>query len=126
MIRRQAISRVGATVLALMLALAAGGRAQADQPITVVINVDVLPDRVADGKAMLRQDGQRSRGDAGFVSWQLLQRTDHDNHFAIIEAWRSMADFDRHVGSEYARATRDTLQPLLAAPFDERMFRAVD
>ena len=111
--------------VALLMGLAYSAPVCADQPVSIIINIDVLPDRVADGKTILQQEGQLSRRDAGFITWQLLQRTDHENHFAIVESWLSMTDFDRHVASDHARSTRGTLQPLLASPFDERMFRSV-
>ncbi len=74
----------------------------------VVINIDVAPDHAAEGRAVLVEEGRLSRLDAGFMSWQLLQRTDRDNHLAIVEAWSSDADFDRHVETDHARATRQT------------------
>ena len=100
--------------------------AEGATPVYVVINIDVAPDHAAEGRAVLVEEGRLSRLDAGFMSWQLLQRTDRDNHLAIVEAWSSDADFDRHVETDHARATRQTLQPILASPFDERIFKAVE
>ena len=100
--------------------------ARAASPFYVIINVDVLPDHAAEGRNALEEEGDLSRRDPGYVSWQLLQRTDRENHLAIVEAWSSGADFDRHVQSEHARSARRTLQPLLASPFDERFFRPLN
>ena len=100
--------------------------AEGATPVYVVINIDVAPDHAAEGRAVLVEEGRLSRLDAGFMSWQLLQRTDRDNHLAIVEAWSSDADFDRHVETDHARATRQKLQPILASPFDERIFKAVE
>jgi quinol monooxygenase YgiN len=112
------------TVLALVLA--AAGSARADEALHVVINVDVLPDHMAEGQALLKAEGESSRHDAGYGAWQLLQRRDHGNHFAIVEVWSSEADFDRHIATEHAKSTRRKLQPLLASPFDERLFSLVE
>ena len=95
-------------------------------PVYVVINVDLVPDHAAEGKAVLVEEGRLSRHDAGFICWQLLQRRDRDNHLAIVEAWSSDADFDRHVETDHARSARQKLQPILASPFDERTFAPVE
>lgn len=111
----------GASVTSLMV-----DPARAATPVYVVINIDVAPDRAAEGRAALIEEGRLSRHDAGFISWKLLQRTDRDNHFVIVEAWSSEADFDKHVEIDHARAARQKLQPILASPYDERTFKLVE
>ena len=123
-------SRRGRLAPLLLAAAAASslviGAARGAMPVYVVINVDVAPDHAAEGRAVLVEEGRLSRDDAGFLSWKLLQRRDRDNHLTIVEAWSSDADFDRHVVTDHARSARQKLQPILASPFDERTFTAVD
>ena len=89
----------------------------------LVFNVDILPDHAAEGRALMGEEGRAEQIRPGISCLAAVERTDRDNHLAIVEAWSSDADFDRHVSTEHAKSTRRKLQPLLASPFDERMFR---
>jgi quinol monooxygenase YgiN len=46
------------------------------------------------------------------------------NHFQLIEVFRDMRAFDAHVSAAHTMQFRTTLQPLLGAPYDERLYRA--
>ena len=48
------------------------------------------------------------------------------NHFTIVETWRSEKALDAHLAAAHSRQFRDTIQPVLGSPLDQRMFRVVD
>ncbi|WP_375382418.1 TIM barrel protein [uncultured Sphingomonas sp.] len=45
------------------------------------------------------------------------------NHFALLTTWRSEEDRDRHLTGDESGRFRCSLQPLLASPVDERIYR---
>lgn len=45
------------------------------------------------------------------------------NHFALLTIWRSEEDRNRHLADDAAGRFRCSLQPLLASPVDERLYR---
>lgn len=83
--------------------------------------VEVAPPSAAQGAAWLRQYGEAGRKDAGNLRFEILQRIDRPNQFAILAAWKDQKAFDAHRAAAPATEFRDTLQPLLASPNDERL-----
>jgi quinol monooxygenase YgiN len=85
-----------------------------------VVYIEALPaakDKVA---ALLSQMGTASRKSPGNLRFDLLQRLDRTNHFAIIEAWKDKGAYDANVAAAHTKQFRDSLQPLLIAGYDER------
>lgn len=89
------------------------------QAVMVVTHVDVAPP--GDATALLRKLADESRADAGNLRFDILQHTQRANHFTIIEAWRTRAARDRHAAAAHTKAYRETLQPLIGSPLDERL-----
>ena len=48
------------------------------------------------------------------------------NHFTIIETWQGQDAVDAHALAMGTREYRDTIQPVLGSPLDERLFKPVD
>jgi quinol monooxygenase YgiN len=94
-------------------------------PFNVVIHVDFVPRRSAEGMAALQQYVADSRKDDGAAQVQVLQELAQPNHFIIEEVWRNRAAYDAHIGAAHTVAWRATIQPLMGSPFDVRMARLV-
>ena len=64
------------------------------------------------------------RDDPGVKSFTLITQDPTTNHFQLIEVFRDMRAFNDHVSAEHTIQFRTALQPLLGAPYDERLYRA--
>jgi quinol monooxygenase YgiN len=113
---------------ALPLTVAAclmGAHAHADRfkEVVVVTHVDVDPDNVDQAKTFLLPFVVESRDDPGVKSFTLITQDPTTNHFQLIEVFRDMRAFNDHVSAEHTIQFRTALQPLLGAPYDERLYR---
>ena len=75
------------------------------------------------GKAMsaLRTLRAAARKADGSVRFEILQRRERPNHFAIMEIWKDYAAFQANLASDARKKFRDNMQPLQAAGHDERL-----
>jgi quinol monooxygenase YgiN len=64
-----------------------------------------------------------SLNDRGVKSFTLITQEGTDNHFQLIEVFRDMRAFDAHVSAAQTVTFRTKLDPLLGAPYDERLYR---
>lgn len=82
--------------------------------------IEALP--VASAKALvaLRTFRAASRKADGSVRFEVLQRRERPNHFAIIEIWKDTEAFNASLNSASRKTFREQIQPLLAAGYDER------
>jgi quinol monooxygenase YgiN len=92
--------------------------------IVVVTHVDVDPQNVPVAEPMLVTFVEDSRNDPGVKSFTLITQDPTTNHFQLIEVFRDMRAFDDHVSAPHTITFRTNLQPLLGAPYDERLYRA--
>jgi len=96
----------------------------ADERLYVVTHIDVLGQNgAAEAAKMLHQFAVDSRNDQGSVRFEVLRDPDRLNHFTMVEVWGSRQDFESHLAASHTRAFRETLQPLLGSPFDERLHK---
>jgi autoinducer 2-degrading protein len=119
--------RIATLMIGLAIASCAlAPQAQAeDGPAYVVSYIEALPAAKDAAASALREFASASRKEAGSLRFEVLQRRDRPNHFAIIEAWRDRGAAEAHGQSASTRQFRDKLQPLLAAAYDERPHSAV-
>ncbi|MBI3370820.1 MAG: antibiotic biosynthesis monooxygenase [Betaproteobacteria bacterium] len=107
-----------------MLALGAAGEVRAQgtgsSAVYQVTYVEVMPAAKTSATALLRQLGSASRGAAGNQRFEILQRRDRPNHFAIIETWRDQAAEDANLAAGHMKQFREKLQPMLSSAYDER------
>ena len=92
--------------------------------VVVVTHVDVDPQNVPVAEPLLVNFVIDSRNDRGVKSFTLITQEGTTNHFQLIEVFRDMRAFDAHVSAEHTILFRTNLQPLLGAPYDERLYRA--
>lgn len=119
----KAIFRLWVAGLFMMMAGTQGVLAQGAASVSpqyAVSYIEALP--AASGKALgaLRTLRAASRKADGSVRFEVLQRRERPNHFAIVEIWKDTAAFEASLGSAPRKSFREQIQPLLAAGYDER------
>ena len=113
---------------ALILDASSAARAQAPTGnVTVVTIIDVLsnanvPQNVENSNALLNKLAADTQQAPGVVSFKILRDAGRANHFIILGVWKDMAAFEVYSGAETTRAFRQTFQPKLGGPFDERIY----
>jgi quinol monooxygenase YgiN len=100
--------------------------APAGNAIYVVTHVDVIPPRKDDGIVAIRQLGEDSRRGDGNVRFEVVQQTNRQNHFTVVEIWKDARAVETHSMAPTTRQFRDKLAPVTGSLYDERMYRAVD
>jgi quinol monooxygenase YgiN len=99
--------------------------ATSERGIVLVTHVDTAGPQV-DAPGLLRRLAEDSRKDEGNLRFDVLQHAMRANHFTVVEAWKSEKAFDAHAAAMHTRQFRDTIQPVLGSPLDERLFKPVD
>jgi quinol monooxygenase YgiN len=94
---------------------------EVDSMAYMVTYVEVMPASTGQTATLLKQLAAASRQDAGFLRFEILQRTAPSNQFVILEAWRDQAALDAHTAAVHAKEFRDKVQPFLIAPVDDRL-----
>ena len=109
-------------------ALAAGKGKVTSGPgtIYVVVHVDVLPTGKDDCVAALKTMAIESADDAGNISYDAFVQANRGNHFTVIEAWANKGAFDAHAAAAHTRAFREKITPFIGAPYDDRLYKALN
>jgi len=96
--------------------------ARADDAATayVVTYFEVMPPDSGKALGLIRGFGKASGKDAGNIRFEVLQRRNQRNHFAILEAWKDKDAQAAHAAAAHTQQFREKLQPLLRSPYDER------
>ncbi len=89
--------------------------------VFIVTHIDVMPDFAEGANQAIQKYAADSRKDPGSLSVEGMVQDGRPNHFTIVELWQSRQDFEAHSGQAHTHQFRDTLQPMLGAPFDERL-----
>jgi quinol monooxygenase YgiN len=100
--------------------------AAAENAVTVVTHVDVVPAGVPKAREMLQAQAMTSRKETGNLRFDVLQGV-RQNHFTVVEGWSDERAYQAHIAAAHTRTLRDVLQQLSpdAGLYDERLFRAV-
>jgi quinol monooxygenase YgiN len=108
----------GAT--AAVMAAPAGAQAPASQASYAVTYLEVTPAAKAEAISLIKQVAAASRKEPGNLRFEVLQRVDRNNQFAILEAWGDSKALEAHDGGTAMAQFRDKLKPLRSAPYDLR------
>ena len=114
--------------LACLLAIAAGSAARAQasgDAIYGVSSLDVAPDAVAPGIAILKQYRAAARPQAGNLGVDLLQESGWPNRFMIYETWKDQAAYDANEKADRTAELRSKLAPITGAPYDRRDYHVI-
>jgi quinol monooxygenase YgiN len=109
------------------LATAPGGLpAPSRAPIWVITHVDVPPPSKDACIAELKTLAEASRKDAGSLAFGVVQQTNRPNHFTVLEVWQNPKAFDAHATADHTKKFRAVLGPMLGAPYEDRVYQAVE
>jgi quinol monooxygenase YgiN len=114
--------------LACLLAIAAGSAARAQagpDAIYGVSSLDVAPDAVAQGVAILKQYRDTGRQQSGNLGVDLLQEAGWPNRFMIYETWKDQAAYDANEKAGRTGELRSKLAPITGAPYDRRDYHVI-
>lgn len=105
------------TVLAA--ALASPARAQ-DSAVYYLTYVELMPDEIAGGAALLKHYREASGREAGNLRFDVLREIAQPNRFAIFEIWKDKAARAAHDQTATTAQFRAKLKSIEDAPDDER------
>lgn len=94
--------------------------------VFVVTHVDVPPQRKDATEVLLKALAEESRKDQGNVRYDVFQQNAGTNHFTILAAWKDRNTFDSYEMQKHTRQFREALAPMLGAPYDERLYNALN
>jgi quinol monooxygenase YgiN len=103
-----------------------GKKAAGPGMIYVVTHVDVVPAGKDDCMAALKAAAIKSVNDLGNISYDAFEQANRGNHFTIIEAWANKVAFDAHAAASETRAFREEIAPFIGAPYDDRLYQALN
>jgi len=91
--------------------------------VSVVTHVDVPPPSKDQTEALLKRLADESRKDDGNLRYDVFQQTaPRTNHFTVFAVWKDRNAFDAHNAKPHTSQFRETLAPMLGAPYDERLY----
>jgi quinol monooxygenase YgiN len=100
-------------------------KVDASKNVFIVTHIDVMPTYSDSANKAIQKYAADSRKDQGAVRMEGLVQDGRPNHFTIVETWENRAAFEAHSGQAHTREFRETLQPMLGAPFDERLHEPI-
>ena len=93
----------------------------------VVTHVDVPPPRKDETEVLLKTLAEQSRNDQGCLRYDVFQQlAPRTNHFTVFAVWISDTAYASHEAQPHTRKFRESLGPMLGAPYDERWYRKLD
>ena len=110
-----------ALVLCIVAVAGANSARAQSNAVYIATYVEVMPDAVASGAALLKQYRAASLKEEGNLRADALQETERPNRFVLVEAWRDTAALDAHEKNASTTTMRDKLKPIADAPYDERI-----
>jgi quinol monooxygenase YgiN len=106
---------------AVLMALAGGAAYAQNDTAYAVTYVDVMPNAMNSGAALLRHYRDASRKEDGNLRTDVFQEIARPNRFAIVEAWKDKAAGDAHDKAASSADLVAKLQTIGNAPFDRRL-----
>ena len=108
----------------VMAALAPSAHAQ-NNAAYIATYIEVMPNAVAPGIALLKQYRDASSKEDGNLRAAALAEVERPNRFVVVESWRDKAALEAHGQSAATLKFRDKLKPIADAPYDERVNNAL-
>lgn len=91
-----------------------------DKPTFIVTYVEADVASTDAVKNLLKEQTAASKSEDGNLRFEAVQRIGQPNHFVILETWTGPETRSAHAASDHTMAFRQTLEPMLYAPYDER------
>jgi len=90
----------------------------------VITHIDVNPPNKDNAFSLLKDMAAASRKDAGNIRFDVtVQQVRNQNHFEVIEVWRTQKAKDAHDAAANTKEFRGKLAPLSGARYDQRFYR---
>ena len=89
--------------------------------VYVVAYIEALAARSDAAAGVIRHHAAVCAQELGEVGFRALARAGHPGQFALLETWSDEAARLAHISSSHVSEFRNGLEPLLAAPYDERV-----
>jgi quinol monooxygenase YgiN len=109
-----------AGAITAVMAAPAGAQAPASQATYAVTYLEVTPAAKAEAVNLIKQVAAASRREPGNLRYEVLQRVDRNNQFAILESWSDSKTLEAHDAGTAMAQFRDKLKPLRSGPYDLR------
>ena len=109
-----------AGAITAVIAAPAGAQAPAAPATYAVTYLEVTPAAKAEAVNLIKEVAAASRKEPGNLRYEVLQRLDRNNQFAILEAWSDSKALEAHDGGSAMAQFRDKLKPLRSGPYDLR------
>lgn len=116
--------RLAFAMTILTAALGGTASAQSDAPYLVTY-VELMPNAIESGIALLKQYRDASRKEDGNLRFDVLGEIKRPNRFAVVEIWRDKASLDAHGHSAASAQFSEKLKILQDAPNDVRVDHAL-
>lgn len=84
--------------------------------ITVIVNIRVLKDRVADFIAATRENLGHSLKEPGIARFEFFQDQAESDRFVLVEDYRDVAAQVSHKETAHYLKWRDAIEPMMAEP----------
>lgn len=118
---------VHAIAALLLLALIPAAQAAESGGVAYVVTYFEVAPRAKDKAIeLLRAAARASRKEAGNLRYEILQRINQPDQFAVLEAWKDRNAHTSHAAADSTKQFREKLQPLLRGPYDERPHSALE
>jgi quinol monooxygenase YgiN len=113
------------TILAMVILVSTPAESAHAQggAVPLATYVDVMPNAVDSGSALLERYRDASCKQAGNLRFDLLHEIARANRFAILEVWADDVALDGHDKAVSTLHFRDQLKGIQSAPYDERIGR---
>ena len=82
--------------------------------LIVQVHVNVIPDQVESFKAATIENARNSVQEPGIARFDVIQQESEPTRFILIEAYRTLADLDRHKATAHYQKWRDAVEPMMA------------
>jgi quinol monooxygenase YgiN len=109
-----------AGAITAVVAAPAGAQAPPSPATYAVTYLEITPAAKAEAINLIKQVGAASRKEPGNLRYEVLQRVDRSNQFAILEFWSDSKALEAHAGGAAMTEFRDKLKPLRSGPYDAR------
>ena len=112
--------QLGVWLIVLAAVLASPARAQ-DGAVYSLTYVELMPDEITEGAALLKHYREASGRAAGNLRFDVLHEIAQPNRFAIVEIWKDQAAREAHDRTAATAQYRAKLKSIEDAPDDERL-----
>jgi quinol monooxygenase YgiN len=106
---------------AALMALAVGAANAQSGAVYAVTYVEVMPNAINSGTALLRHYRDASRKEDGNLRADAVQEITRPNRFAIVETWKDKAASEAHDKAASSGELAEKLKAIGNAPFDRRL-----